>query len=269
MNTAERIAKCIIEAHRSGFEMRYRTDQSDGQRDYDLVYGGDIVAAVECTMATDQAMLQMRARISNPKSGGEFVQAQQCKKGWSVDFTRNADPRLLRKCIDAYLAPIEAAGIVGFFSDVDAYKSCDIRRISADLHVDAAFVTEWNPPRNRIWLNTPAQGGEVEFNQLWDAVNGEAQKLDNRKKLAQVSNDIERHLFVYVDPTHYLPWKILADAHELYPDGFPEVSDLPEKVFHLWVATNTRSANEYVAWFLQKGSPWQGPTYISIPEVDE
>ena len=268
MNTAERIAKCIIEAHRPGFEMRYRTKQSDGQHDYDLVHRERIVGAVECTMATDQAMLQMRARISNPQSGGEFVQAQQCKKGWSVHFTRNADPRLLRKCIDAYLAPIEAAGIAGFFSDVDAYKCPHIRKISADLHVEAASVTKWKPPRNLIGLNFPGQGGEVEFSQLRDAVKREAQKSDNRKKLDQVSDDIERHLFVYVDPSYYLPWVVLADADKLYPDGLPEIGELPREILHLWVATNTRSANEYVVWFLQKGSPWQGPTYISIPEVN-
>lgn len=246
--------------------MRYLCDQSNGEHDFDLFCGEGLIGIVECTMATDQQVRQMRARIADSRSGGEFVDARLCKKGWLVHFSQNADPREIRKKVDAYLAPIEDAGIENFFSYTDAANCSAISKILTDLQIESGSVTEWKPPKRRIGLSIPSQGGKVTFDQLEDAVRAEASKPDNRRKLANALKIAERHLFVYVDPNYFLPWKVLVDAQELFPEGFPEIKGLPNEITHLWIATTNRHSSHHMVWLNQKGEGWQGPIELVIEE---
>jgi hypothetical protein len=262
MNHSEQVAKKIIERLRPGCNMTFRVHQSNGECDFELFHNLTAVAEVEVTMLTDASMRQTRARILNAKQGGQFVQGSKCQKGWSVYLTEGADDiKRIRQLIDDYLAPIEASGAEEFSFHTDAATSPAICKIFRDLGVQAGCVTKWKPPENRICIDGPSYGGKVETTVATDAIMQEANKGDNIKKLAQAGEQMEGHLFVYVDPRFFLPWKILVDTPEVN-----EVAALPKEITHIWAATETfRSPDEFVVWAAKKGCFWQLPRRCVVP----
>ena len=87
MDHSELVAKNVIEKFRPGCVMSYRANQSNGECDFDLLCGDGAVAAVEVTMATNPSKRRTRARISDQRRGGPFIEAVSCRKGWSVHPT--------------------------------------------------------------------------------------------------------------------------------------------------------------------------------------
>lgn len=259
MDHPELISKTIIESFRPGCEMKYNADQSNGEHDFVLLCGNGAIAAVEVTMSTSQLMRETHARISDPSKGAQFVEATLCKKGWCVDPIEGADIRKIRGSVDAYLAPIEAAGVEGFFMPTDAAESPAIWAIFCDLGIESGFVSKWKPPENRICINFPSDGGKVEMRVAIDAILREANKPDNTRKLANAGPNLERHLFIYVDPLNYLPWKVLIDTSPV-----DEIAVLPDEITNIWVASETRSPNEFAVWTAQNGGRWQA-TKVILP----
>jgi hypothetical protein len=253
---SEQVAKTIIEDQRQGSQMRFCVHQSKGECDFELLSAdGAAVAEVEVTMLTDEAMKRTLARIANSKEGGQFVDGQKCQKGWSVVLRQGADDiRKVRALIDSYLAPIEASGTEQFHYYMDAATSPAISNIFRDLGIEWGCVTKWTPPENRICINGPAYGGRVETTAALGPITAEADKPDNIKKLGAVSQQLERHLFVYVDPRCYLAWKSLVDA----PAPLSEIAELPKEITHIWAVSETcRSPGEFAIWTAHRGRPWQ------------
>jgi hypothetical protein len=62
---------------------------------------------------------------------------------------------------------------------------------------------KWKSPSNRVGIELSAAGGLVSGERLQQAIEVEAKKNDNRRKLVASGCD-ERHLFVYVDRRNYL-----------------------------------------------------------------
>jgi hypothetical protein len=83
------------------------------------------------------------------------------------------------------------------------------------------------------------------------AIEAEANKDGNTRKLAIAEAD-ERHLFVYIDPQNYLPWKALVGGHP--PQQGPS---LPSEITYAWTVARTPSADEFVVWKGERGKNWQ------------
>lgn len=257
MNLSERVAKAVVEHIITGSSMCFRSDQSSGEYDFDLRYADDTVVPLEVTMSANQQMKWSAAKLGDEREGGHFVKAVACRNGWLVHPLPDANIDLIRKRADAYLAKVEAAGLTQFFAWTDASKSRPVDGIFRDLKIEAgrAFVWKDGP---RIGIALPGQGGPVTSEYLQRAVEAEASKADNRRKLGSTKHS-EGHLFVYVDPLHYLPWVALVDEA---PSAAPP--RLPAEISHIWAVTLTRSANEYIVWRATRGGRWNPPVRIVI-----
>jgi len=260
MNLSEQVAKAVVERILKGATMHFRPDQSSGEYDFDLQYSDGKMVPLEVTAAANQQMMWKAATITAEKKGGPFVKAVSCCNGWLVHPLPDADIERIRTNIDAYLARIEATGLRKFFAWTDASESQPVADILRDLKIEAGCVFAWKGAR-RIGVALPGQGGRVTPDHLQWAVEIEANKADNRRKLGNTRCS-ERHLFVYVHPLNYLPWVALVDEE---PPAEPP--QLPAEISHIWVVTTTRSPNEYIIWRVARGGRWDTParTVIMIP----
>ena len=258
MNHSEKIAKILIEVIIVGGNMQYRPDQSSSVPDFDLKYADGTVAAVEVTASESAEIRRTTAAISDEKKGGPFVRAKKCRNGWWVHPLGDANINKIRTHVDEYLAEIEAEGRRRFFAYTDAVTSPAVRRIFHELRIEAGDVVQWKIP-NCIGIAFPGQGGRVSVEYVQQAIEAEAHKEDNRRKLAVADVD-ERHLFVYIDPRHYLPWKALVDEHP--PKQGPS---LLSEITHIWAATETRSPDEFVVWKAERGKNWENLGVIRVP----
>jgi hypothetical protein len=252
MNLSERVAKAVVEHILTGSAMYYRSDQSSGEYDFDLRYPDGTLVRLEVTMSANQQMKWSAAKLTDERKGGHVVKAVACRNGWLVHPLPDANINLIREKVDVYLAKVEAAGLTRFFAWTDALESEPVERILRELKIEAGCVFTWKGTR-RICIALPGQGGMVTSDHVQRAVESEASKADNRRKLG-AGTQSERHLFIYVDPLHYLPWVALVNEE---PPAKPP--PLPAEISHIWVATITRSQNEYIVWRAARDKRWDPP----------
>lgn len=239
--------------------MRDRTNHGVGAHDFDLYRAGCLVAAVEVTASVDRELAQTLAAINDKSKGGMLVPAQRCKLDWLVHPLPRARIDRLRENIDAYLSEVEAEGVGDFFSWVDAGTSPTVARIFHDLQVECAQVQGCNSP-GRIFIAFPGGGGSVNAIDVQRSVEVEAAKADNRKKLRASGFD-ERYLFVYIEPTHYLPWKALV--REQPPESAPT---LPDEITHVWAAAASYTLGEFVVWSAERGRRWEAARLVTLSQ---
>jgi hypothetical protein len=258
MNRTERIAKVVIEHMIPGSSMRDRTEEPGGVHDFDLRYPDGTIAAVEVTASTNQEINDTVAAIESKRRGGRFLNARMCRNGWIVHPLADASINRLRTDLDAYLARIEAAGLTEFFSWTDASDCEAVSVILRDLRIEAGSVFAWKGDR-QIGIADPGQGGEIAPQHVQRAVEVEAKKRDNQKKLSR-SGAIETHLFVYVDSRNYLPWVSLIS-------GPPPVEppQLPPEIARVWAVARTRTPDEYIVWRADRCSGWMAEAPTVIP----
>jgi hypothetical protein len=228
--------------------MEYRLGQSRGQYDFDLYHPNGDVSAVEATSAVNKTVEETYASIRNPKKGGPFVRSRLCKKGWWVHPGLRANINLIRSRVDEYLSAIESAGIERFFATTDLHNP-SVERIYRDLDVIGGDVFPWKEPC-QIGIAFPSGGGALNAGTAIEAAEGEAFKIDNRRKLGAAGTG-ERHLAVYVYLTNYRPWCALCDFDP--PPGLPHP---PSEITHLWLFSETRSHHEYVVWQASTSVVW-------------
>lgn len=250
MNHAEQVAQRIIEAVLIGAKMQYLQDQSTSVHDFDLHVGG-AVDAVEVTMATDQGLRRMIAQIMDARHGGQFIPTRLCRSDWLVHPLPRADIPSVRAKADEYLAAVEAEGIQQFFAPFDAEAHPSVDRIYSDLSIEAGGVLKWSPP-GRIGISRPGGGGIVSSEHLQRAVESEAMKDDNRRKLRN-ANARERHLFVYVDAHAFRPWIALIDQ-----EPPPTPPSLPPEVDVVWAVTEAPGSGvQCVVWQGRRDGEWR------------
>jgi hypothetical protein len=258
MNRSEEIAKIVIETLVEGSRMHYHDDQSRGHYDFDLEYPDGAVAAVEVTVSTNEQLEHTSAAILDSRKGGTFVAAKKTRNGWWVHPMPGANINKIREQVDEYLAAIESEGLLRFFSYTDASSFPSVARILYDLRIEGGSVIKWKTP-NCIRIGLPTVGGLVSGERVQQAVEAEANKEDNRRKLGSCGCD-KRHLFVYIDHRNFLAWVALVD--EQPPQLAPS---LPIEITNIWVATHTRSANEIVVWKAERGEKWQNLGVLAVP----
>ena len=101
-----------------------------------------------------------------------------------------------------------------------------------------------------ITMALPRAGGAVGTASVVEAVEREALKPDNRKKLC-ASAKRERHLAVYVY-TNTLPWVALA-----YFEPPAEAAHLPPEITNIWAFTERHNEGDDVVWMASALAPWQ------------
>src|SRR5437764_7531052 len=197
MDHAERAAKRIVEALIPGARMDFR-DPGTGGHDFDLTYPDGTTVPVEVTASMDSVKVHTYAAI---RKQGALVPRQKCQQDWLVHPLPGANIKRIRARIDEYLADVETDGLSFVHTHAHAYMYPSVDRPRQDLDVESAGVVKCKRPGLRIGY--PGSGGAVGAECGVEAVNLEARKDDNRRKLA-ATRAPARHLFVYVDALNFL-----------------------------------------------------------------
>jgi hypothetical protein len=245
MKHSERLAIYVIETINKGAEVEYQHSQSAGEYDVKLTYSDGSTVAVEVTNSTIQETQAMLAAIAER---GCCVPARVCRNSWLVNALPGARIRLILESVDCYLSAIEAERIGEFVSGSDLV-SPSVSKIGQDLGIAEGNVLEMPPPA-RIWVTGPSENGSiVTADDLQLAVEIEANKPDNKRKLAG-SWCAERHLFVYVDLLNCGAWQ--AMLNDCIPEQPPK---LPVEITHVWAAAE--SPDGIIVWASKSGKAWQ------------
>jgi hypothetical protein len=250
MDHAETVAQRLLEAVLIGTRMVYRVNQSRGEHDFDLHYPDGRVSAVEVTSSVDEGGERTNAAILDKRKGGPAVKTKLCEKDWYVHPVPGANINKIRDKIDEYIAAIESAGIEKFFF-FSQKDHPSVERIYADLGVVSGSVFPYWKEPGFIKIAPPGGGGALNASTVIEAVEREAFKNDNRRKLG-ASGAAERHLAVYVYMTNYLPWGGLVDFEP--PSDLPK---LPSEITDIWAFSETRSDHEYVVWRASTSLGWR------------
>lgn len=247
MDRAEELTKSIFEAVIPESRMRFRSQQSNGEYDFDLYVAGQHVGSVEATGSWDEKAERTNARICARKKGGPVIKAKLCKKSWVVFPSPNVDDiKLMRKAVDKYLSVIEANEIERFWSPTDS-RQC-IERIYEDVGIVRGAVIKWEGPP-QIVISFPIRGGAVGPQLVDEAIRREALKDDNRKKLGKAVT-VERHLAVYVPLSNGGVWCALLDFGPLMPP------QLPSEITEAWVFAESHAEHQYTVWRAKAGLLW-------------
>jgi hypothetical protein len=142
---------------------------------------------------------------------------------------------------------------------VDAVTFPSVRRIFDDLRIYSGYTTVWSPP-GRIYIDQPIHVAMTRVDPLHvrRAIEDQAFKLDNKKKLAAVDAP-ERHLFVYLHWRNYPAWVALLGSNI---PGDPPV--LPDEITDVWAAAPDRSRNVFVVWRFTAGQGWRDLGRITV-----
>jgi len=194
MDHAEALAKTLFERVLVGTAMRYRTQQSQGQHDFDLCYADGRISAVEVTSSVDQEQQDGYAAILDKKKGGPFVPTNLCKQSWYIHPMPGARVNDIRGQADSYLSEIEAAGIERFWGPTNDVPA--VVRIYLDLRIISGSVFPHWHTAGQICIGLPGGGGVFDVRDALKAAKIEMWKDDNRRKLL-ASGSAERHLAVY------------------------------------------------------------------------
>jgi hypothetical protein len=251
MKRSELVAIHVIETvhiHK-GARAEYRSQQSAGEYDIDLRYGDGTTAAVEVTSSTIQEAQHTLAVIGKR---GCSVPAIACRNSWWVSVLPEARIKLVLEKVDRYLSAIEADGLDRFLAG-PGRVSPSVSKILQVLQIAHGQTIQTSPPA-RIWVSPSGEcrGSVVKASDLQRAVEAEANKLDNRRKLAAspASQHAERHLFVYGEPLNEGPWQALV-THCL-PQRPPV---LPADVTHVWAVAET--PHGIIVWVAEPPNGWR------------
>jgi len=251
MNRSEQVAIYVIETIHKGAHAEYRSQQSAGEYDIDLKYGDGTSAAVEVTSSTIQELQQTLAEIGKQ---GCCVRATACRNTWLVHPLPKARIKLVLEKVDRYLSAIEGEGLNEFLAG-HGQTSSSVSQIFHDLQIDEGRTLQLPPPAC-VWVQGPSgQGSFVKPGDLQRAIEAEANKPDNKRKLA-ASRCAQRHLFVYVEPWNVEPWSALINR--CIPEQPPV---LPIEVTHVWAAAEVPDG--IVVWVAEPPNGWQDLGVIS------
>lgn len=244
MKHSEQVAKYVIETIYEGAHAEFRRQQSNGECDINLTYSDGATAAVEVTSSTIQELELMLRKIGDEGC----MAATACRNSWMVDVLPSARIKFVIEKVDRYLAAIEAEGLNQFFAEHDK-TSQSVSQILADLQINEGRILELPRPA-RIWVTCPSESGSmVDPRDLQHAVEVEANKKDNKRKLA-ASQSAERHLFVYVDQLNCGPWQ--AMINHCIPERPPA---LPVECTHVWAVAEV--PDRIVVWLAHPPNGWK------------
>jgi hypothetical protein len=252
---SEQIAKTVIETICVGSEMRFRCDQNTSVPDFDLRYADGTDAVVEVTESVERTWLETTSAIQAKQE----VRAKKCRYSWWLHPSDGANIRKIYDHSDEYLARIELEGLREFPFGNFSQLVTDICR---DLQIQAGYALE-PKPHPIIVIGYPSRGGTVSAQVFLRAIEAEANKEDNRRKLSPFGGR-ERHLFVYLDSRNLLPWRVVVNCSPP-----PDVPSIPHEITHIWVAALHDLGREASVWKLERGQSWQSLGVVAIPPPED
>jgi len=169
---------------------------------------------------------------------------------------RHASIKKIRTEVEKYLVAIEAEGRKSFNSFIDGSGSPAVTAIFKDLAIEAGNVIKWKSPA--IGIATPGGGGLVDPDLVNKAVEMEAFKNDNRRKLGNTETS-ERHLFVYLTPIKHVVW--VAVRKGMLPLSGPK---LPPEITHVWLVTWIGHGRWHTVWRAQQGIGWKQIASVNL-----
>ena len=120
---------------------------------------------------------------------------------------------------------------------------------------------DWDPP-GRIGIGLPPDSGILSADQILEAVEREAAKADNCRKLGK-SSARQRHLGVFLDDLSYLPQAAMRRG--LIPSTGVR---LPPEITHVWIVTNVGLDPDYLVWRYNTESGWTNLGRMSATTID-
>jgi hypothetical protein len=260
MRSEERAVAQIIEAIRPTCRMEYSVEQSHGECDF-VLRDGEGAYPFEVTRYTNPRAQEIYAAIEGRDGTGAFVNRRLAQHDWWVFPTHITNIRRVRDHVDRLLADVEAEGFTQFDVRTDT-ASPAVQRMWQEIRILHGVQMPWSPP-GRIGIATPGDGATLSSDQVVSAVEAEAAKPDNRKKLGLEA--AERHLCVYVDYLGYPAHSVMLNG--MLPSQHPR---LPPEVTHLWVMCDHAEGPEYVVWSYERTAGWQDHgVYVESSEPEQ
>lgn len=248
MDLVESAAEAILRDVLRGASVAFRSIQSKGEHDFDLRWPDGKCVAVEVTRSTDRALEETTAAVMNKRRGGRTIPRTYCKHPWWIVPKPTAWIQQVRDSADRYLSMIESAGGSVVPGATDRGLSPEFRRVE-ELGVEYAISFGGGDSDHELSTPTP-DGGWFSPTDVVRAVEVEAWKDDNRKKLAKAEAD-EAHLFLLIHPNNFLAWVALLDGD--LPSDRPE---LPDEINAVWAAAADRDGAFHV-WTFRTASGWE------------
>jgi len=242
MKKSERIAKRVLESVFPGAEVRCRdTGAGLSVRDFDVLKGADVIAAVEVTTSTEGLTMSFQSQLKRREYS---IPAKRTRGRWVVFLRPSKNLTRRATGIDDCLAEFERRGVERFIASTSVSDAVSMHQVFDEAR---KLGIEWADrlPPGEPGIFVLLDGDEV-FCSSEDYVNPTveelASKCDNRCKLS-ASGCGRRILSVVVDElTDYRTWKQIVDYP---PIGVPPV--LPSEVTEVWVIACDRSGR-FVGW---------------------
>lgn len=223
----EREAKRVLQHLLGGSVVDRDTRGAQGVRDFDLVDSAEAVAhAVEVTS------VQLPAARAT-RSGMERLRAMDLglTASWDIFVHEEAPTRPIEQRAAPTLNLLHAHG-VDEFDALDPPTDPDLAQAVveiADMCIPRGRVMPGaSPPR--LYPGTFGSG-TVDPSNLTGAIEAEAHKDDNRRKLSAAPAGAVRHLFVWLHDSHWYVSSLLRS-----PSATPPAPLLPTEVEVVWAA---------------------------------
>jgi hypothetical protein len=199
-----------------------------GMRDFDLVNDvGEVVHAVEVTSVQLGSVRATRAGIDRLR---DLDLGLSC--GWSLTVHESAQVRPIERGAAPLLNQLRDRGVSRFDSmhpPDDPGLALLISRLG-DLGVADGRALSTGAPK-RLFLAAWGSGS-LDPSNVTSAVEERLDAEDNQRKLAAAPAGAVRHLFVWLDDSHWYVSSLLRDRE----DELPPVPDLPAMVDVVWIA---------------------------------
>lgn len=219
--------------------------------DFDVVGADGSVAPLEVTLATIGELAE--AQRAHLKHVGHWLEVGGLRNAWHVFSTsRSIFSRWTPDRLADLLRELEREDVEKFFFPMDAMRLPTAAAVAHQLGITAAFagngpgrVLVSAPNDDREWVSDHEDPGKHAIQTLERA----AAESDNRRKL-DAAGGPERHLFVWIDETNYLPWSDLDRGQ--VPRRAPELGG---SVTTGWLATI--GADDVVCWTYRSRHGWR------------
>jgi hypothetical protein len=182
---------------------------------------------------------------------------------WHVSIHDAAEVPRIKSRAAPLLNALATAGVDSFNAvdgHVDPRLDQLIHQLDA-LDVADGFVMPGEVPP-RVFAGTFGSGW-LDPDELTSAVEGEASKPDNRRKLSDAPPGARRHLFVWLHDSNWYVAVLLRD-----PMGPSRAPVLPEVVDVVWAAVGPSPAGSPIERLMRcnRGGEWEEvPTVESLP----
>jgi hypothetical protein len=247
----EHAAAHVVALMQPGVWLDPRDEGGRQMHDFDIVHPDGQIDALEVTLATLDELVE--AKQAHSKHVGHWMDVDGLRRSWYVFSTSRARfSRWRPGRLADLLRGLEHRAMERFSFGHDARRLPASAAVAHELGIDAASsqagtggVLVLPPNDDSVWVSDHMNPGKHAIREL----ERTAEAADNRRKL-ESSGRSERHLFVWIDETNYLPW---SDLHRgQIPRRPPE---LGSSITMGWLATI--GATSVVCWTYRPSEGWQ------------